>query len=235
MNNSENKPTSLQSDRIIKICGLREPDNIRRIAALTPMLMGFIFYKDSPRYAGEMPADTIKNLPSYVRPVAVFVNESEEEIDRICSRYGIRIIQLHGSETPEFCLAMQEKGYTVFKAVGIGDSMSFDRLRPYEGKVTMFVFDTLSSRHGGSGRKFNWDLLEDYPLHTPYLLGGGIGPDDVENVVGAVRPMMAGIDINSGFEESPGRKDMRKLLKFILALRKYNETEPSSIPFWEKK
>ncbi|MDE7155455.1 MAG: hypothetical protein K2N79_04130, partial [Muribaculaceae bacterium] len=85
------------------------------------------------------------------------------------------------------------------------------------------------------GQKFSWDLLENYDLDVPYLLSGGISPDDAEAVVGAMRPGMAGIDINSRFEDSPGHKDLGKLIKFILKLRSYNEYEPTKVPFWEKE
>ncbi len=233
--NNRNLGESLHSDKIIKICGLREPDNIRKIAALTPMLMGFIFYDKSPRYAGDLDPAVVRNLPTYVRPVAVFVNATEEEIDSICSKYGIRIIQLHGNESPEFCRKMQDKGYIVFKAIGIGEEKTLDKIKKYEGNVTLFLFDTATPAHGGSGKKFDWSILDHYPFDTPYLLSGGIGPDDVDSIVAAVRPMMAGIDVNSAFEDEPGIKNIRKLLNFILTLRKYNETEPSSVPFWEKR
>lgn len=224
----------LHSDMMIKICGLKDADNIAEIAYLTPMLMGFIFYRKSPRFAGELNPDVVKSLPSFVRPVGVFVDSSIEYVDEICRRYGIGIVQLHGSESPEYCMKLKEAGYVVFKAVGVDGAVDWETLRPYTDSVTMFLFDTSSPQHGGTGRKFDWNLLADYPLGTPYLLSGGIGPDDVDNIISAMRPGMAGIDINSRFESEPGVKDMKRLIDFILKLRQYNEKEPSTKPFWEK-
>ena len=123
----------------------------------------------------------------------------------------------------------------MFKAFGIGNNNDFDNVSSYEEAVDMFLFDTQSASHGGSGKKFDWSSLESYNLDTPYLLSGGIGPDDVDAIVKAVRPGMAGIDINSRFETSPGIKDINKLINFILSLRKFNEHEPNTTPFWEKK
>lgn len=222
------------ADMMIKICGMKDEDNIRMIEYLTPMLMGFIFYPKSPRYAGALAPEAVKGLPKFVRPVGVFVDASEEKIVETCCRYGIGIVQLHGSESPEVCRRLKERGFVVFKAVGMDSSIDWESLRGYEGNVDLFLFDTRCPSHGGSGKKFDWDLLEGYPLSVPYLLSGGISPEDTDAIIAAMRPGMAGIDINSGFETEPGVKDFQKLVDFILKLRSYNEREPSSIPFWEK-
>lgn len=210
-------------DRIIKICGMKEPDNIRRVAWLTPMLMGFIFYEKSPRYAGNLDTEVVKGLPKFIKPVGVFVNTDPEEVEETCNKYGITTIQLHGEESPEECRELKEKGFKVFKAFGIRPPFNWEDLREYEVAVDMFVFDTFCQAKGGSGRKFDWALLDDYPLSTPYLLSGGIGPDDTDKILKAMRPKMAGIDLNSRFETEPGVKDIHKLTHFILSLRSYNE------------
>lgn len=226
---------SRHSDRIIKVCGMRDAANVADVAALTPMLMGFIFYRRSPRYAGSLDPDLVKSLPGYVNPVGVFVNSSFDEITATSDRYGIRIVQLHGDESPETCRRLRDAGYTVFKAFGISDDTDWRDIEPYEDVADMYVFDTKTSRHGGSGRKFRWSRLDDYPLSTPYLLSGGIGPDDTDAIFEAMRPKMAGIDLNSRFELSPGVKDISKLANFIVSLRKFNEDESLTIPFWKKK
>lgn len=220
---------------LIKICGMRYPENIDEIAPLTPMMMGFIFYPGSPRDASGLDEAVVKNLPSYIRPVAVTVNRSFDEIMDLCNKYGFKVVQLHGDENPALCRRLKEAGLTVFKAIAVGDSVDKEALKEYEGTVDLFLFDTKSDKHGGSGCKFSWDLLEGYDLDVPYLLSGGIGPDDVEAIVAAMRPGMAGIDINSRFEDAPGHKDLGKLINFIVKLRSYNENEPTRVPFWEKE
>lgn len=223
-------------ERMIKVCGMADADNIRQVGSLTPMLMGFIFYEKSPRYAGNLPVEAVASLPDFVNPVAVFVDASIERITEICGRYGIKIVQLHGNESPELCRQLRRLGYTVLKAFGLDESVDWQELAPYDDDAAdLFVFDTKTAAHGGSGIKFDWSLLDSYPLETPYLLGGGIGPDDTEAVISAMRPKMAGVDINSRFETSPGVKDIRKITHFILSLRKHNENESLAIPFWTKK
>jgi phosphoribosylanthranilate isomerase len=212
---------------IIKVCGMAQPDNIAAVAALSPMLMGFIFYDKSPRYAGNLAPEVIKKLPEYIRPVAVFVNESTDNILATTQRYGIDIVQLHGDETPEQCRELKAAGKIVLKAVSPADRTQVEALTCYDGAADMLIFDT---KGGGTGRKWSWDIIRDYPLHTPYLLSGGIGVDDVDAIVDAMQPGMAGIDINSRFEVAPGVKDISLLTKFILSLRKFNENEPPSIP-----
>lgn len=227
--------TPRHCDMSIKICGMADPDNIRSVAALTPMLMGFIFYDRSLRTAIGLDEEVVRDLPDYIHPVAVFVDESVDCIIATCERYGIKIVQLHGSESPQMCRKLRAKGYTVFKAMGIADEADMAALRPYDGVADVMVLDAKTSAHGGSGRKFAWDLLDSYDLETPFFLSGGIGPDDVDAIVAAMRPGMVGIDINSRFETAPGRKNIGALANFILTLRKFNEDEPSATPVWEKR
>ena len=231
-----NKFLSGHSDRIIKVCGNCYPDNIRDVAVLSPMLMGFIFYEKSPRNAIGIDPEIIKGLPHFVRPVAVFVNAQIDSIEAICSSYGIGIIQLHGNETPQQCKELASKGYRIIKAVSVTCRDDFSKLKEYEDAgITMFLFDTPSPQYGGTGKKFDWALLKDYPLTTPYLLSGGIGEEDTDAIISAMDDYMAGIDVNSRFETAPGYKDIKKLTHFIISLRQLNEHEPTGIPFWEKE
>ncbi|MDE6642574.1 MAG: phosphoribosylanthranilate isomerase [Muribaculaceae bacterium] len=223
------------ADMIIKICGMRYPENIDEITPLMPMMMGFIFYPGSPRDATGLDESVVKNLPAYIRPVAVTVNKTYDEIIYLCEKYGFKIVQLHGDETPELCQRLKDAGLVVFKAIAVGDSFDRSLLDRYQKSVDLFLFDTKSDKRGGSGKKFSWNLLDSYDLDVPYLLSGGISPDDAEAVIDAVRPGMAGIDINSRFEDTPGHKDLEKLIKFIVKLRTYNEYEPTKVPFWEKE
>jgi len=227
--------TPRHADMMIKVCGMRDPRNIADVASLAPMLMGFIFHEGSPRNAKGLSPECVKSLPGFIHTVAVTVNKADSEIMDLCDTYGFKIVQLHGNESPEQCRRLKESGHTVFKAIGLNDEcVDWERVSAYENAVDMFVFDYKCESHGGSGKKFSWDILVDYPLKIPYLLSGGIGPDDVDAIVAAMRPGMAGIDINSKFETAPGIKNLSKLINFIVSLRKFNEYEPNSIPFWEK-
>lgn len=219
---------------MIKVCGNCIPENIAAVASLTPMLMGFIFYEPSPRNACSLAPNIIADLPNFIRPVAIFVDKPIDEMLDIVERYGFKIVQLHGSESPDTCMNLKQLGLTVFKAFGLDDDTDLKQIKPYEGTADLFVFDTASDARGGSGKKFDWHKLDGYELSTPYLLSGGIGPDDIDSIIAAMRPRMAGIDINSRFETSPGVKNITTLTHFILSLRNHNENEPSTTPFWEK-
>lgn len=222
-------PQPRHADMVIKVCGMKNAANIKDVASLHPMLMGFIFHKQSPRDASGLDPEVVKSLPEFIRPVAVFVDRTDDEIVATTIRYGITRVQLHGSEPPEQCARLRARGYKVFKAIGVDNDVDWEYYRPYEGCVDLFVLDKKTPSNGGSGEKFDWKLLDSYPLGVRYLLGGGIGPDDVEAIVSAMRPGMAGIDINSRFETSAGVKDLHKLVKFILSLRIYNEDEQNRI------
>ncbi|MDE5812357.1 MAG: phosphoribosylanthranilate isomerase [Muribaculaceae bacterium] len=226
--------TPRHSDMLIKVCGMKYPDNIADVAALTPMLMGFIFYEGSPRFAGNLDPESVVSLPDFVRPVALFVNAEFDQIIATIRRYGINIVQLHGDESPELCQRLRTQGLIVARAIAIAEPGDFARVNQYKGAVDFIVFDSKTPRHGGSGKKFDWNLLAAYDGSIPYLIGGGVGPDDVDNIVAAMRPGMMGIDLNSCFEQLPGVKDIMLLSKFILTLRKNNEDDTPAKPFWEK-
>lgn len=230
MNQSDNTSTP-HRDRFIKVCGNCNEENLRQVSALTPMMMGFIFSDKSPRCATGLDPEIVKSLPEYIIPVGVFLNADEETIKTTAGKFGISHLQLHGNESPELCDRLRKNGLKIFKTIHVGESLPVEMIERYAGCVDMFVFDTLTEKAGGSGRKFDWNLLENYNAEVPYLIGGGVSPDDIDNIVAAMRPHMVGIDINSRFEISPGIKDIRLLTHFILSLRKFNEDEPSYITF----
>lgn len=208
-------------DKVIKVCGMRDADNIRQISLLKPDYMGFIFWEHTPRTAIGMPASNISLLPSTTRPVGVLVNETVESILSTCTTYGINTVQLHGSETPDMCLQLRSHGLHVWKAFGIDDGFDFSSLRDYEHTVEMLVLDTKTPKCGGSGRRFDWSILDRYDLDIPYLLSGGISPDSANDVLAALsKPHFAGIDLNSRFESAPGIKDSEKLTNFANSLKR---------------
>ena len=228
------KSDARHADMMIKVCGMSDSDNIRNVSTLYPMMMGFIFWRGSKRFAGDIDPVVVRSLPSFIRPVAVFVNESIDIIIDTVSKFNINIIQLHGDEPPEVCQQLKQLGYIVFKAIGLASENDFANLESYVGSVDLFVFDTKSDARGGTGKAFRRSILQSYPLSVPFLLSGGIRPTDAQSIAQHLYPHMVGIDINSRFENPPYIKDVKLLTNFILQLRKYNEYEPSRIPFWEK-
>ncbi|MDE6791930.1 MAG: phosphoribosylanthranilate isomerase [Muribaculaceae bacterium] len=204
----------------IKVCGMREALNVAEIGKEHPDYMGFIFFPPSPRDCSEMNPDVLKNLPEGVEPVAVTVNMKPESVIQLVERYGFRTVQLHGDESPADCRILQEKGLNVFKAIGIKGEESLKRFSDYQDYIDMFVFDTSGASRGGTGRKFDWNLLHGYTGETPFLLSGGIGPEDMELVKGIRHNSFAGIDLNSRFEISPAKKDVDLIRKFFKEIRK---------------
>lgn len=199
---------------LIKVCGMREPDNIRQVEELGIDWMGFIFYAQSPRCIKDE-ASTGKQT----KRVGVFVNASVEEMMQQASSHHLDYLQLHGNESPDTCYALQKRGYSVIKAFSIATEEDLVETTTYEGRADYFLFDTKCSGYGGSGKSFDWSVLAAYQGKTPFLLSGGINPDSTEAVRNFHHPRLAGIDLNSGFEVSPGLKEIGKLAVFINKLR----------------
>lgn len=212
---------------LIKICGMRESANIQEVAALKPDLMGFIFYAKSKRYVGDsFNSDIVHNLMPEIQTAGVFVNVEIEAMLSIAKKYRFDYIQLHGNESPGYCKEAQEDGFKVLKAFGIYSGFDWEALKPYKKVCDYFLFDTSTKDYGGSGQKFNWDILSQYKLQHPFFLSGGISPDDVLPIKNLNNPYLAGIDINSKFEIESGIKDINLLKRFLEAIRfnnKYNE------------
>ena len=194
---------------IIKVCGMREADNIRAVEALGIDVMGFIFWPKSSRYVSQRP----DYLPKRVKRVGVFVDEDPEQVKQLAGDYGLDYIQLHGQESPSYIF--QLGGLHIIKAFNFSTAEDLLQTQPYVGLVDGFLFDAKGKSVGGNGEKFNWDVLDAYDGETPFLLSGGIGPDDVERVHAFHHPMCIGIDLNSRFELSPGLKDIDALRRFV--------------------
>jgi len=194
----------------IKVCGLRDPENIEQVAALAPDYLGFIFYNKTPRFAGDLSADALAGIPSTINKVGVFVDEEAEAIKQIIGKYDFDFIQLHGNETPEFCNSLRDSA-VVIKAFGIDGDFDFKQLKKYKNKADVFLFDTKTAKHGGSGLTFDWNILDRYELEVPFFLSGGISPENIDEVKSIYHPQFYGIDVNSKFEVAPGLKDIKKL------------------------
>ncbi len=204
----------------IKVCGMRDPENIAAIAALKPEYMGFIFYQKSPRCTGE---DTLSfliedKIPD-IQKVGVFVNAPTEEVIGAYRTYHLAFVQLHGDETPGYCRALKKSGLRIIKAFGITQQFNFSEVEKYS-EVDFFLFDTATSSYGGSGETFPWDSLRHYTNDKPYFLSGGISPDHIQQLKSldaSITPYA--LDINSRFESSPGYKDIAHVRQFIQNIR----------------
>jgi phosphoribosylanthranilate isomerase len=203
-----------------KICGLKDPTNMAAILAeIKPDYAGLIFYRGSTRFMGEVPPEKLPNFPFTTRKVGVFVNQTTDEICQAAANYGLQLLQLHGSESPEFCRYVGEKtGLPVIKAFSVGDAFDFSQLTPYEKVVSYFIFDTQGKNHGGNGVTFNWELLKNYPSHKPFFLSGGIGMVQAREIANLDLPLLHAIDVNSRFEIAPGIKDIEQLRQFKAAV-----------------
>lgn len=214
-----------RSDIQVKVCGLKDPANVREIAAAGPGFMGFIFYPKSPRYMMEtLTPVVLKDIPSGIRKVGVFVNEELERVLDLARMYRLDLLQLHGNESPEYCVECR-KHYPVIKAFGMSDNFDFTLLDQYKNCVDFFLFDTKTDKHGGSGEKFDWTLLKNYCLEIPYFLSGGIGEEDIDDLLLADIPQGFILDVNSKIEIRPGLKDVKKASLIINKLAKCKATQ----------
>ncbi len=225
---------------IIKVCGMRDADNIREVAALGVDMLGFIFYPKSPRYV-QMISSNAGIIPDYSeerlrkasrkeemmkerRPfrVGVFVDDMPQNIVTRVYNYDLDYIQLHGNEPRETCENLRstldpdiKKGIQIIKAISVSTADDILKYKEYVGAVDLFLFDTKCKTVGGSGEQFDWQVLDAYDGDVPFLLSGGIGPDDVERVKAFHHPKCVGIDLNSKFEKEPALKDVEKLREFL--------------------
>lgn len=204
----------------IKVCGMKYPDNIEGLAQCHPDLTGLIFYAQSRRFVGDtLTREQLDTCRRGQELVGVFVNESGANVLLRAREYNLNWVQLHGEETPDMCAHLRASGLNVIKAIGVASGADLIGCEKYHGVVDFLLFDTRSEKHGGSGRKFNWEWLMKYDLDTPFLLSGGIGSEDIDALRAFDHEMHYGIDINSRFETEPGRKDIDLVASFINEIR----------------
>ena len=192
---------------------MRDAQNIRDVESLGVDWIGMIFWPKSKRYVAEVPS----YLPGHLKKVGVFVDSTLDDILQHISDYQLDIIQLHGQESPDFAKAL--KPHTIIKAFNIEKADDLLQTEKYEGIADYFLFDTKGKMVGGNGQKFDWSVLTAYQGKTPFLLSGGIGPEDAESVKSFHHPNCIGIDLNSRFESEPGFKDINQLKTFINNIR----------------
>ena len=216
----------------VKVCGMRDGENIRQVAALGVDWIGMIFWAKSPRnvtmiptHAGIIPdRGSISPLSTHHSPlkVGVFVDEMAQNIITRVVNFQLDLIQLHGRETPTLIRNLRRTldpdirpGIKIIKAISVSSRDDIAAYKDYADCVDYFLFDTKCPSVGGSGQQFDWSVLDAYDGDVPFLLSGGICPDDAERVRNFHHPKCIGIDLNSRFETEPGLKDITKLKQFL--------------------
>ena len=207
---------------VIKICGIREKEDIVSISKMKVDYVGFIFVPDSPRDASETLDLKLTNLFSQVMPpikkVGVFVNADLNEIFDTIEFYHLDAVQLHGNESVENCTILSDN-VEVIKTIKISNVGDFAQTEKYESHVSKFLFEAHGESDGGNGIKFDWSLLNVYKGETPFLLSGGIGPEDIGEILKITHPQFEGVDVNSKFEKYPGKKNSSALTTFVNAVK----------------
>ncbi len=197
----------------VKICGNTNIDDAKLAAELGADYLGFIFTESKRRVSLEAARSIMKALPEFKHFVAVFSSQSKKEVEAVVEETGIRIVQFHGEETALYCSSFMEKGYEVIKSFRIRDAMSLKRMDEYN--VSAFLFDTYSGEEkGGTGVPFDWELIEDRPyVHEKLFLAGGLNVKNLREAIHKVHPFA--VDVASGIEATPGKKDPKLLEEFI--------------------
>lgn len=202
----------------VKICGITTVEDGLHAARCGADALGLVFYSKSPRYVDPQQARKIvAALPPLVTTVGLFVNQSAEEIEQIARFCGLDVLQLHGDETPDQC---QLPPWRVIKALRIRDAASLDDLTAY--RVSGMLLDAWQAdSYGGTGHRFNWQLAVSAGRQRPIILAGGLTPANVAEAVATVRPY--GVDVSSGVESAPGRKDPELVAAFIRNAKHFTE------------
>lgn len=196
----------------IKVCGMTDPGNLKSVLDCKPDFVGFIFYSESSRYVNK---DNILFMPTEgVQKVGVFVNEETDILLALASIYHMDLVQLHGDESPDYCQELTMNNLNIIKVFSINKNFEFKDLKSYIPFVDYFLFDTKGEKRGGNGTKFNWSILNNYKLEIPFFLSGGITENDVTEIQKLTHSQLFGVDINSGFEISPGIKDEQSVNRF---------------------
>ena len=200
----------------LKVCGMRDPENILEVSKLEPDFMGFIFYTPSPRYVGDhfrMP-----EFAGVTKKVGVFVDEATEEIMKKVREFGLDFVQLHGHESVQQCREIKSEDIGVIKVFSVDDMMDFGTTEAFGSVVDHFLFDTKGKYYGGNAKRFNWDVLRGYHQEIPFFLSGGITPAHIEDVRKLNHDQLQAVDVNSGVEISPALKNVQqiKVIKTIL-------------------
>ena len=207
----------------VKVCGMTQMEQVEQLPGLGATFAGFIFYPKSPRYVFRHLTTTDLRRENNINKVGVFVNASVDEVLLMVDECRLHMVQLHGDETPRQCEKIADY-VSVVKAFRVSENDNIEwMIRPYMEVCDMFMFDTMGAGYGGTGKKFNWSMLQDLTVGKPFFLSGGIEPGDESSLISfAQEPVgkaLFAVDINSKFEISPGVKDMEKVGAFIKGLQ----------------
>lgn len=207
----------------VKVCGMTQPAQVEALEKMGVAFSGFIFYPKSPRYVlRHMTTQQIKGFKN-INKVGVFVNASPDDVISMVDECRLHMVQLHGDETPKYCEKIADY-ISVVKVFRIGENDNIQwKIRDYMDVCDMFLFDTAGAGYGGTGKKFDWNLLKDIQVGKPYFLSGGIEPADAPEIrkfseTPAGKALFA-LDINSKFETAPGIKDLAKIENFLNAVK----------------
>jgi phosphoribosylanthranilate isomerase len=202
---------------IVKICGITSPEDAVAAAQAGADALGFVFYDKSSRHVSvEAAAAAIRVVPPHIVKVGVFVNPDEDLVLHAIAECDLNLLQFHGEETPDFCVQF---GLMSMKAFRVRDAQSLSALSTYP--TDAWLLDAYSpAQHGGTGERFDWDLAKEAgKLGRPIFLAGGLTPDNVGAAVEQAQPY--GVDVSSGVEAAPGRKDHAKVASFIRAAKAF--------------
>lgn len=206
---------------VCKVCGMRAATNIEAVAAMQPQFIGFIFYKNSPRFVGDQ-FQIPENFPVGIKRVGVFVNETSEIVLDWTQKHRLDFVQLHGDETPVYVRNLKAKGVGIIKVFRVDVDFDFSTTKEFEAVSDFFLFDTKGKQYGGNAIKFDWKLLQQYTGSVPFFLSGGISVDDIQALTEFKHPQWCGVDVNSGVEIEPGLKDSVKVKNLIQMLTESN-------------
>ena len=195
----------------LKVCGMRNRENIIALSKVKPEFIGFIFHEKSSRNISD---NLIQNTTDSIIRVGVFVDENIDFILDKIKLHNLNCVQLHGKESTEFCAEIKKLGIDVIKAFNISEQFNFSTLKNYEETCNFFLFDAAGKNAGGNGIVFNWDLISNYTGRTPFLLSGGIDETMTKTIKELKHPLLVGVDINSGFEIKPAVKNITAIKKF---------------------
>jgi phosphoribosylanthranilate isomerase len=203
----------------LKVCGMRDEENLQQLIQVGPDYIGFIFYSKSKRYVGEDDAVSfIKPLP--VQKVGVFVNEENSEVLRRAKALDLQIIQLHGDESPDQADELKSHGLKVIKVFSVSDTLPVNELARFKKSADYFLLDTKTEGYGGSGVRFDWSVLREYDNEVPLFLSGGIGEEHLPEIAELSRSLnIHAIDVNSRFEVSPALKNIDSISLFAQKLK----------------
>lgn len=198
----------------IKICGITNLEDALTTVEAGADALGFVFFQGSPRnISPDAAAAIIRRLPPFVQTVGLFVNEEAETVNRIADHCGLDLVQLHGDETPEYCAAIRRR---IIKAFRVKDASSLDAMADYP--VAACLLDAWSpAARGGTGTTFNWDIAAKVAANQAIILAGGLTPDNVAEAIASVKPYA--VDVSSGVESAPGKKDAGLVARFIRSCR----------------